>query len=89
MDYIAPGVYQHTGDNLLALIKELISSPELTQMDKAEKSSSKVIYFDLFGMFMVVYTETYGVILNLLSVIFSVYTVFKTFSLISGTRFFF
>lgn len=83
MDYISPGVYQHTGDNILALVKELISSPELSQMDKGEKSQTKVIYFDVFGLFMVVYTETYAVILNVLSVIFSIYTVYKTFSLIS------
>lgn len=88
MEYIAPGVYQHTGDNILALVKELISSPELIKMDNpAVKQPSKVIYFDVFGAFMVVYSETIAICLNTFTVIFSTYIIYKTFSYVSGKHF--
>lgn len=85
MEYIEPGVYQHTGDNILALVKELISSPELVKMDNpVGKQPSKVIYFDVFGVFMVVYSETIAICLNGLTVLFSTYIIYKTFSILSG-----
>lgn len=88
MDYISGGVYQHTGDNILALVKELVSSPELPAMaDKTKpRTQSKVIYFDVFGLIMVVYTDQFAKFLNIATAVLSFYSIFRTFSLLPSSK---
>lgn len=65
MDYIAPGVYQHTGENMLALLLELSNAPQLEDTEKAKEPGVKLVFFDLFNTFMIVYYQSYAIILNI------------------------
>ncbi|KAH8316553.1 hypothetical protein KR067_010072 [Drosophila pandora] len=58
------GSLQHTGDNLLALVREIANSPELE--DSSKYAEGHTIYFDVMGWFLVFYTETEGVIFNVI-----------------------
>ncbi|EDW61973.1 endoplasmic reticulum metallopeptidase 1 isoform X1 [Drosophila virilis] len=56
------GSFQNTGDNLLALIREISSAPELE--DTSKHAEGHTVYYDVMGWFLVFYTETEGIILN-------------------------
>ncbi|XP_043948246.1 endoplasmic reticulum metallopeptidase 1 [Drosophila biarmipes] len=58
------GSLQHTGDNLLALVRQIANSPEIE--DSSKYAEGHTIYFDVMGWFLVFYTETEGVILNVI-----------------------
>ena len=70
---IPPGTLQHTGDNLLALIKHLASSDILS--NSKEHAAGRTVYFDVLGLYMIRYSETTGIIVNVFTVALSVYTV--------------
>ncbi|KDR16698.1 endoplasmic reticulum metallopeptidase 1-like isoform X2 [Zootermopsis nevadensis] len=72
---IPTGTLQHTGDNLLALTKRIASSDILS--NPQEYAAGRTVYFDVLGLFMVSYSETAGIILNVFIVVLSVYTVTK------------
>ncbi|XP_061401284.1 endoplasmic reticulum metallopeptidase 1 [Musca vetustissima] len=57
------GSLQNTGDNVLALVKEIANAPELE--DTSKYAEGHTIFFDVMGSFLVFYTETEGVILNI------------------------
>ncbi|XP_069678437.1 endoplasmic reticulum metallopeptidase 1-like [Periplaneta americana] len=75
LDAIPTGTLQHTGDNLLALIKKIALSDILTYTE--EYAAGKAVYFDVLGLFMVHYSEAFGITFNLVTVLLSVYTVIK------------
>ncbi|XP_034106704.1 endoplasmic reticulum metallopeptidase 1 isoform X1 [Drosophila albomicans] len=56
------GSFQNTGDNLLSLIREISSAPELE--DTSKHAEGHTVYYDVMGWFLVFYTETEGIILN-------------------------
>nr|XP_036668983.1 endoplasmic reticulum metallopeptidase 1 isoform X2 [Drosophila suzukii] len=58
------GSFQHTGDNLLALVRQIANCPEIE--DSSKYAEGHTIYFDVMGWFLVFYTETEGVILNVI-----------------------
>ncbi|XP_049826567.1 endoplasmic reticulum metallopeptidase 1-like isoform X2 [Aethina tumida] len=62
------GSYQHMGDNALSLVKDLANAPEMLN-DNEE--INEIIYFDIFGLFMITYTKTTAVIVNILVIILS------------------
>jgi len=62
-DMIPPGCVQRGGDNLLAIVRALADSPYLTH--PGEYRHGKLVYFDVVGHFMVVYTERVGFIVNI------------------------
>ncbi|KMY95074.1 endoplasmic reticulum metallopeptidase 1 isoform X1 [Drosophila simulans] len=64
------GSFQHTGDNLLALVRQIANSPEIENSAKYAKGHT--IYFDVMGWFLVFYTETEGVILNVIVSLISI-----------------
>ncbi|XP_049815094.1 endoplasmic reticulum metallopeptidase 1-like isoform X2 [Schistocerca nitens] len=70
--YIPEGTFQHTGDNMLALVKKIASSSELTNPGQA--SDGRVVYTDVGGLFMVYYSEFTGTIINMIAFILSLYT---------------
>lgn len=74
-DMVLPSVYQHTGDNLVALLRRLVASEQIRR--PADYSSGRQVYFDVGGLFMVHYSEVEGIILNLCAVLLSFYTVVK------------
>ncbi|XP_023177320.1 endoplasmic reticulum metallopeptidase 1 isoform X1 [Drosophila hydei] len=61
-EIIPRGSFQNTGDNLLALIREISSAPELE--DTSKHAEGHTVYYDVMGWFLVFYTETEGIILN-------------------------
>lgn len=66
---IPPGSYQHVGDNILTLVKNLASAPEVSEGDGVP---GKMIYYDIFGFFMISYTTRTAFILNIVTVLLSV-----------------
>ncbi|XP_075217338.1 endoplasmic reticulum metallopeptidase 1-like isoform X2 [Lycorma delicatula] len=71
---IKDGVYQHTGDNMLSLVRHFASYKMLANPDEKD---GRIVYFDLGGLFFITYSETTGIILNLAAVSLSVYTVLQ------------
>ncbi|KAL5486377.1 hypothetical protein EMCRGX_G018844 [Ephydatia muelleri] len=53
---------QRAGDNLVALVKGVANSPFLAH--PGDYKHGKVVFFDFLGLFMVVYPERVGLILN-------------------------
>ncbi|KAF5270862.1 hypothetical protein FQA39_LY08307 [Lamprigera yunnana] len=80
---IPPGTYQHTGDNMLSLVKLLGNSSELLT-----EVPEKTVYYDFFGIFFISYTEytafQINVIVSLVSIVTAVYS-FLSFG-ISATQ---
>lgn len=58
------GSFQHAGDNTLSLVKNLANAVEIDELD--QQIEGNVIYFDLFGVFMVSYNNTIAIVLNTL-----------------------
>lgn len=84
-DMILPSVYQHTGDNLLALVRHIVDSEQLKRPN--EFKNGRQVYFDVAGLFMVQYSEVVGIILNLSTVALSIYTVIRnTLAYTSGMK---
>nr|AAL39872.1 LP03135p [Drosophila melanogaster] len=54
--------FQHTGDNVLSLARALANAPELD--DTAAHSEGHNIFYDFLGWFMIFYTETTSIIVN-------------------------
>lgn len=75
MDFIPLATFQHTGDNILALVKHLASSPVLE--DTASYSKGRMVFYDILGLYIVAYSETIGYIINLGTVLLSLYSVFQ------------
>jgi hypothetical protein len=75
LDAIPTGTLQHTGDNLLALTKHIASSDILSNSQK--HAAGRMVYFDVLGLFMVRYSETAGIALNMCIVVLSSFTISK------------
>uniref|UniRef100_T1IR32 FXNA-like protease n=1 Tax=Strigamia maritima TaxID=126957 RepID=T1IR32_STRMM len=69
-EYIPPGTIQRTGDNVLALIHHLASSPILA--DPGSERKGNLIFFDVLGFYLIMYSELCGVILNLVTAFLAV-----------------
>lgn len=55
-EYVLPGALQHSGDNLEALLRRVVVSPELADQERvfpAEGSSRPVPYENVFFDFLV------------------------------------
>lgn len=80
------GSYQHTGDNLLALVPALANSPLL---DSVDQSGGPMVYFDFLGMFFIHYSKIVGTVLNIFLTVLSFSTIvvqlFKTRKAIGQT----
>ena len=59
----------------MALLKEVINSPLLSHPEE-EDVSGKIIFFDVMGLMMVVYSESLGVVMNLLTAAVVLFTVY-------------
>lgn len=69
---------QHTGDNILPLVRALANAEEME--NTKEHEDGKVVFFDFMNWFMIYYTQTEAIIINtiiscatIFSIIFSVY----------------
>ncbi|EDW32410.1 GL11618 [Drosophila persimilis] len=54
--------FQHTGDNVLSLARALANAPEMD--DTAAHAEGHNIFYDFLGWFMIFYTETTSIIVN-------------------------
>jgi len=57
------GTYQSTGENVLPLIWALANAPELD--DTAAHEKGHTVYYDFMGWFMMTYTETTSMAINI------------------------
>lgn len=69
IDFLPPEVLQHTGDNILALTKEIANSDELENTEEYSKGSP--VFYDFLGLFFISYTKQFGIILNIIIVTLS------------------
>ena len=62
------------GDNALALVQHLGNLD--FDADENKESQTSMVFFDVFGLFMISYTETVGIIINyVVAVIFILITI--------------
>lgn len=64
---LKPGSLQHLGENMLAFLLHTARSPNLEKMTVESdhgKEESKTIYFDVLGMYMIVYSQRFANILS-------------------------
>lgn len=71
------GSYQHVGDNLLSLVRNLANAPELS--NPKEQAFQNVIFYDIFGLFMISYSKTVAIVVNVIVSILSIIVALKTF----------
>ncbi|XP_017147750.1 endoplasmic reticulum metallopeptidase 1 isoform X5 [Drosophila miranda] len=76
------GSFQNTGDNLLALVREIANSQELE--DTSKHAEGHTVYFDVMGWFLVFYTETEGIILNVIVSLVAIGTCLYAFKLMAS-----
>lgn len=73
---IPDGTYQHTGDNMLALTKAIANSKELVDTTNRNNGGS-MVYYDLFGLFVVYYSTRVGTLLYVGMILLSLYAPVK------------
>lgn len=73
LDQVKPSVLQNTGENLLALARAM-SAHNSTARNNGTRS--KYVFFDLFGVYMVSYTELSGAFGNFIIVLSSFFSIF-------------
>ena len=71
---IPDGSIQRAGENVMSLVRELASSPLLG--DPGAEKHGKVVFFDVLGLFSVVYPERIAVIVNSLVIMASAVSLF-------------
>lgn len=72
---IPDGSIQRAGENVMALLKEVISSPLLSHPEE-DDIHGKIIFFDVMGLMMVVYSERLGAIVNLVTAAIVLLTIY-------------
>lgn len=70
------GSYQHAGDLLLKLVKNLANASEIFDINQTLEESQHV-YYDFLGVFLIYYTKTIGAVINTMTVILSVLIALK------------
>ncbi|XP_025830299.1 endoplasmic reticulum metallopeptidase 1-like isoform X2 [Agrilus planipennis] len=76
-DNIPLGSFQHVGDNVLSLIKNLVNTTEIDNLESQDQT--KVVYYDFFGLFMIVYTINVATLLNYSTALLCVIVAFRCF----------
>lgn len=73
-DQIPLGSLQRTGDNILALAKGMARGHQLTNVESHR--AGNLVFFDFLGAFVVRWPMYVGDLINVLTVIVSIYTVY-------------
>ncbi|KAH9288162.1 hypothetical protein KI387_032279, partial [Taxus chinensis] len=64
LDLLKPGSLQHLGDNMLALLLEVLTSPHLPNLkahnDEGHSEEQQIVYFDVVGKYMVMYSQKFA-----------------------------
>lgn len=68
LELLKSGSLQHLGENMLAFLLQIASSPDLSRVqgtkDEGISASSSAIYFDILGMYMVLYHQGFANMLH-------------------------
>ncbi|KAK4883837.1 hypothetical protein RN001_000108 [Aquatica leii] len=67
--------YQHAGDTVLTLIRSLANASDLADI---KESNTKSIYYDCLGLFLIYYTNTIGIVINIVVCLFSILIALKS-----------
>ncbi|XP_030388598.1 endoplasmic reticulum metallopeptidase 1 [Scaptodrosophila lebanonensis] len=79
------GTYQTTGDNVLAVTWALSNAPEL--QDTAAYEEGHSIFYDYLGWFMISYTESTSIIINIVvSIAALVFIIISIYQMTTSTR---
>ncbi len=78
------GCIQRAGENVLALVKEVVHSPYLA--DPGADRHGKVVFFDVLGLFSVVYPERLATILNTICSVASIVSIYFGLSRDNGKK---
>ena len=74
---VTPGSIQRAGDNILALVKDIVNSPFLA--DPGEYRHGAMVFFDFLGVAMVHYPERIGLVINMVTAFVAVLCLIKKF----------
>ncbi|KAJ8925688.1 hypothetical protein NQ315_009535 [Exocentrus adspersus] len=74
IEQIPLGTLQRTGDNILALAKGMAQGHQLSNVEKFRPGN--LVFFDFLGAFVVRWPMLVADVINLLSVIFSLYSIY-------------
>lgn len=69
-DIVSDNTLQHTGDNVLALVRALANAPELK--DTESHMGEEAVFFDFINAFMIYYTKREAVIINVVIITFCI-----------------
>ncbi|XP_055585943.1 endoplasmic reticulum metallopeptidase 1-like [Uranotaenia lowii] len=64
IDYLSLPVLQRTGDNILALTREMINSEELANSKNEENAKGFKVFYDFMGLLFVCYSSDVAVTIN-------------------------
>ncbi|EDS40296.1 conserved hypothetical protein [Culex quinquefasciatus] len=72
IDYLSLPVLQRTGDNILALTREMVNSDELANAGNEETTKGYSVFFDFMGLLFVCYSTDAAITINSLVAILAV-----------------
>uniref|UniRef100_A0A1Q3FHC3 FXNA-like protease n=2 Tax=Culex tarsalis TaxID=7177 RepID=A0A1Q3FHC3_CULTA len=72
IDYLSMPVLQRTGDNILALTREMVNSEELANAGNEETAKGYSVFFDFLGLLFVCYSTDVAITINSLVAILAV-----------------
>lgn len=75
IEQIPLGSLQRTGDNILALARGMAQGHQLSQVEKFKEGN--LVFFDFLGAFVVRWSMTVADLINLTSVIFSLFSIYE------------
>lgn len=74
IEQIPLGTLQRTGDNILALARGMAQGHQLSDVEKYR--AGNLVFFDFLGAFVIRWPMLIADVINLLSVIFSLYSIY-------------
>ncbi|XP_055921170.1 endoplasmic reticulum metallopeptidase 1-like isoform X1 [Eupeodes corollae] len=80
-EIIPRGTFQHTGDNVLGLARAIANSSEL--QDPSQYAEGHTVFYDILGYFLIFYSETEGIILNIIVCIIALSSIGASYFLMS------
>ncbi|XP_065086204.1 endoplasmic reticulum metallopeptidase 1-like [Ochlerotatus camptorhynchus] len=81
LDTIPLETLQHTGDNVLALVRGLANAPELDDIDNYE--GNKAVFFDFLNWFLVFYPAWAGIVINSVMAALGLGLIFGSFAIMA------
>lgn len=81
LDTIPLESLQHTGDNVLSLVRGLANAPELSDIDNYE--GTKAVFFDFLNWFLIYYPDWAGIVINSLMAALGLGLIFGSFAIMA------